>query len=210
MSLKVFFFAILLVFCISSINAFIGQGLQAGLPAQKSLVKSHARRGVSVKMMARDEEEELKKLMRSARKAGANDRVVEIRKPLGLVLEEDERGNVYVASVNPGGNADKTRKVEVGDKIVMISATFGEELWSTRGVGLASIMKAVQVRAAPSCKVVFESSDETSQKSSRASKMAAEKKAREESEQQKRDRLLAEFEATEKKIASKKKFFGLF
>eukprot|EP00639_Heterosigma_akashiwo_P021418 CAMPEP_0206414970 /NCGR_PEP_ID=MMETSP0294-20121207/35745_1 /ASSEMBLY_ACC=CAM_ASM_000327 /TAXON_ID=39354 /ORGANISM="Heterosigma akashiwo, Strain CCMP2393" /LENGTH=135 /DNA_ID=CAMNT_0053877089 /DNA_START=166 /DNA_END=573 /DNA_ORIENTATION=- len=43
--------------------------------------------------MAKDEEGELKKMARSARKAGPNDRVVEIRKPLGLILEEDERGS---------------------------------------------------------------------------------------------------------------------
>jgi hypothetical protein len=48
-------------------------------------------------------------MMRSARKPGPNDRVVELRKPLGIILEEDERGNVYVKDLQAGGNAAKVR-----------------------------------------------------------------------------------------------------
>lgn len=49
------------------------------------------------------------RMMRSARKPGPNDRVVELRKPLGIILEEDERGNVYVKDLQAGGNAAKVR-----------------------------------------------------------------------------------------------------
>ncbi len=47
---------------------------------------------------------------RAARKPGPNDRVIELSKPLGIVLEEDEKGNVYVKGLTPGGNAARVRK----------------------------------------------------------------------------------------------------
>jgi hypothetical protein len=49
---------------------------------------------------------------RQSRSAGAEDNVVELLRPLGLVLNEDKRtGNVYVETVAPGGNAARTGKV---------------------------------------------------------------------------------------------------
>jgi hypothetical protein len=36
-----------------------------------------------------------------------------------------------------------------GDQITMISATFGDEFWSTRGVGIGMIMQAIKV--SPEC-----------------------------------------------------------
>ena len=46
---------------------------------------------------------------RAARKPGPLDRVVELQKPLGIVLEEDEKGNVYVKELSPAGNAARVR-----------------------------------------------------------------------------------------------------
>jgi hypothetical protein len=48
-----------------------------------------AARGSVVVMQA--DEDALTSAARAARKAGPNDRVVEIKKPLGLVLEENEK-----------------------------------------------------------------------------------------------------------------------
>jgi hypothetical protein len=49
---------------------------------------------------------------RQSRSAGAEDNVVELLRPLGLVLNEDKRtGNVFVETVAPGGNAARTGKV---------------------------------------------------------------------------------------------------
>ena len=45
---------------------------------------------------------------RDARMAGQGDRVVEVLKPLGVVLEEDKKGDVFVAEVTPGGNGAKS------------------------------------------------------------------------------------------------------
>ena len=53
---------------------------------------------------------------RNARFAEEGARVVEIAKPLGIVLEEDKNGDVYVAEVSPGGNGAKSG-VMVGDRV---------------------------------------------------------------------------------------------
>lgn len=42
-------------------------------------------------------------------------RMVELRKPMGLELDEDEEGNVFVKSIEKGGRAEKTGSVFVGD-----------------------------------------------------------------------------------------------
>ena len=48
---------------------------------------------------------------RSARTAGVDDRVVELKRPLGIVLNEDKSGNVYVETVAARGNAARTGMV---------------------------------------------------------------------------------------------------
>lgn len=50
---------------------------------------------------------------RASRSAGAGDNVVDLNRPLGLVLNEDEAGNVFVETVAPKGNAARTGKVSV-------------------------------------------------------------------------------------------------
>ena len=48
---------------------------------------------------------------RASRSASADDNVVELLRPLGLVLNQDDYGNVYVETVAPRGNAARTGKV---------------------------------------------------------------------------------------------------
>ena len=55
------------------------------------------------------------KANREMRRASADDRSVELRKPLGLELDEDEFGNVFVKSIEKNGRADKSGQVFVGD-----------------------------------------------------------------------------------------------
>ena len=91
----------------------------------------------------------------------------------------------------------------------MCSATFGDQMWSTRGVGLTRVLAAIRVRAGPTVSLVFESSKETRTKAKNTSKAV---KAAEEARiraQQKKDELLAELEYDEKKL-KKGKFLGLF
>jgi hypothetical protein len=56
-------------------------------------------------------EDPLKDVFRSARKPGPADRVVELTKPLGIVLEEDEKGNIYVKDLQAGGAAARVRQL---------------------------------------------------------------------------------------------------
>ncbi|GAB4818674.1 hypothetical protein N2152v2_005720 [Parachlorella kessleri] len=46
---------------------------------------------------------------------------VQLSKPLGIVLEEDKSGTIFVAEVVPGGNADRSGEVSVGDQLIATS-----------------------------------------------------------------------------------------
>ena len=59
------------------------------------------------------ENDDLMRWARQSRSAGAEDNVVELMRPLGLVLNQDDNGNVYVETVAPKGNAARTGKVRV-------------------------------------------------------------------------------------------------
>jgi len=82
---------------------------------------------------------------RETRKAGADDRMIELKKPMGLELDEDPDGNVFVKSIEPNGRAEKSGKVFVGDQVMMVSATFGDDLWSCEGVGLTRVLSCIKV-----------------------------------------------------------------
>ena len=154
-------------------------------------------------------EDELSRYARQQRFADADDRVVELKRPLGLVLEEDANGNVYVETVAPKGNAARTGIVKEGDIVTMCSATFGDQMWTCRGAGLTRVLAAIRIRAGPTVKLVFESTTETKTKRGNANKAA---KAAEEARlraQQQKDSLLAELEKDEKRL-KKGKFLGLF
>jgi hypothetical protein len=91
----------------------------------------------------------------------------------------------------------------------MCSATFGDQMWSTRGVGLTRVLAAIRVRAGPTVKLVFESTNEKAKKTKNTSKAV---KAAEDARiraQLKKDELLRELESDEKKL-KKGKFLGLF
>ena len=79
--------------------------------------------------------------------------------------DEDADGNVFVAAITPGGRAEKSGMVFKGDRIVrnfrlclevacilfsfaqaMCSATFGDDMWSCRGVGLNRVLASIKVR----------------------------------------------------------------
>ena len=62
-------------------------------------------------MAGDDNEANFMRWAKSSRSAQAEDNVVELVRPLGLVLNQDEQGNVYVETVAPRGNAARTGKV---------------------------------------------------------------------------------------------------
>jgi hypothetical protein len=80
------------------------------------------------------------KANRSQRRAAADDRIVELRMPMGMDLDEDKNGNVFVKSIEKGGRAEKSGMIFVGDIVAMVSATFGDDMWSARGVGLDRVV----------------------------------------------------------------------
>lgn len=59
--------------------------------------------------MANDED--LLRWARSSRNAGADDNLVELVRPIGVVLAEDDNGNVFVETLAPNGNAARSGKV---------------------------------------------------------------------------------------------------
>ena len=61
------------------------------------------------------------KANRAARSVDGNTRTAEILLPLGMELDEDKEGNVFVKSMEPNGRAARTGKVFVGDRITMVS-----------------------------------------------------------------------------------------
>ena len=48
---------------------------------------------------------------RASRSAQDGDNVVELVRPLGLILQEDDQRNVYVETLAPKGNAARSGKV---------------------------------------------------------------------------------------------------
>jgi C-terminal processing protease CtpA/Prc len=156
-----------------------------------------------------EEEEQFFKYTKASRTADANDNVVELMRPLGLVLKEDEYRNVYVETVAPRGNAARTGQISEGDYIVMCSATFGDDMWSTRGAGLSRVLQAIRVRSGSTVKLVVESRNQAKTKQAVTLKQIQAREEAKQLAQQKKDLLLQELENDEK-ILNPKKFFGLF
>ena len=59
--------------------------------------------------MANDDD--LLRWARTSRSAAADDNVVELMRPIGVVLSEDDNGNVFVETLAPNGNAARSGKV---------------------------------------------------------------------------------------------------
>lgn len=113
---------------------------------------------------------------RSRRSAGIDDRKVTIQKPLGLVLQTGQGGSVYIDEIVDGSNAAELAQqglINKGDVVVMCSATFGDSMWSTRGVGRDRVVRAINVRAG-AVSLVLETPDKYS-KSSKAAQAEAER-----------------------------------
>ena len=105
------------------------------------------------------------------------DRAVVLQKPLGIVLEEAQDGMVFVAEIDPEGNAADSGEVFEGDILVAVSATFGDEVWSTRGVGLDRVMKSIRIRAGDFVTLVLETPDTLAQRKSEAAAYAMSRRA---------------------------------
>jgi C-terminal processing protease CtpA/Prc len=154
-------------------------------------------------------EEDIRRFEKAARYAGAGENFVELKRPLGLVLDQDDNGNVFVQTVAPKGNAARAGTIKEGDIVTMCSATFGDQMWSCRGVGLTRVLAAIRVRSGPTVSLVFESPSQRKLKGAEVARQAQAARDARERAQAKRDELLKELEADEKRI-KKGKFWGLF
>jgi len=85
------------VFLVSPITSAFSPSNPLALPSSCASTKLQ---------MANDDD--LIRWARSNRAAQVGDRVVELRRPLGIVLDSDDSGNVYVDAVAPMGNAARS------------------------------------------------------------------------------------------------------
>lgn len=151
----------------------------------------------------------------SLRSARPGDRKVTFRKQntatkgleLGLKFRESFGKAVYIDEIIPGTEAarlEREGKIKKGDEITMVSATFGDEMWSARNVGKYRLEKSIAVRQGMFISFVVENSDDGSKK---ARKLAAEKAAKENARISKLQSQLAKEVDAEKE---RPKLFGLF
>ena len=82
-------------------------GASAFCPARRYATRSTTALAAS----SSDEDADFMKWARAARYATDTDEVIELPRPLGLVLNQDPSGNVYVEKIAPKGNAARTGKV---------------------------------------------------------------------------------------------------
>lgn len=92
----------------------------------------------------------------------------------------------------------------------MCSATFGDEMWSCRGVGLSRVLAAIRVRSGATVKLVFESPKQYKKKQQTTEAQVQQREEARIAAQKKKDQLLQELEQDEQKLKGGKKFFGLF
>merc|ERR1719454_2480751 len=138
-----------------------------------------------INLFGNNEESKLRRDDLSLRSARAGSRVLTFRRPnaattgllLGLKFKEGAGKAIYIQSIVPNTQAadfEKQGKLSVGDEITMVSATFGDEMWSARGVGKMRLEKSIAVRQGATISFVLESSDDNSKK--RMKEMAAKQK----------------------------------
>lgn len=162
-------------------------------------------------LVCKVENDAFRKANRDMRRAGADERMVELRMPMGLVLDEDKDGNVFVKEIDKGGRAERTGMIFVGDRVAMVSATFGDDMWSCRGVGLTRVMSTIKVRNSKPVRMVLEASNEAEEKKRRLiafKEMSEEQKALKKKND---EELLAAMLDEDKSLLNKRKgFLGLW
>lgn len=99
----------------------------------------------------------------------------------------------------------------VGDRIAMASATFGDDLWSTRGAGLTRVLSVIKMRNNKPVKLVLEAANEAEEKKRRAIAFAELSEAEKAAKKKKEDELLLSMLDEDKGLVKKRKgFLGLW
>jgi len=137
---------------------------------------------------------------RSQREVGAEAREVECSLPLGVDFEEKEGGDIYIANVEQGTDA-WNQGVRAGARLTMISATFGDEMWNTRGVGMIQFVTVLNSRAGATIKLALDKEKDKSFLENLFA--AAAPKEKTEAEKKKEQNLNNIFDEEEKKLEDK-------
>jgi stringent starvation protein B len=200
-------------------------------PSSRSIISPKTLPSTTALAMSDDS---VRRFDKASRSAGADENVIELVRPLGLILNNYENGDVYVETVShafeiirvyiwiqqpkyskhlvvqvaPNGNAARGGQVKEGDIVTKVSATFGDQMWSVRGVGLSRVMAAIRVRSGSTVKLAFESPNQSKKRKQVTAQQLQVREDAARAAQAKKDELLKELESDETKI--KKPFFGLF
>jgi hypothetical protein len=137
----------------------------------------------------------------------------EARRRVGRLVASVGSARTRPSTREGGGRAEKTGKVFVGDRVAMVSATFGEDLWSCRGVGLGRVMTTIKSRNTKPVKIVLEAATEAEEKKRRAIAFKELSDTEKAVKKQKDDDLLADMLQEDRELLKKglkKGFFGLF
>jgi hypothetical protein len=136
-----------------------------------------------INLFGNNEESQKRREALSFRDARPGDRKVTFRKPnaategisLGLKFKEKFGKQVVIDKIVPGTEASRLQKqgkIAVGDEVTMVSATFGDEMWSARGVGKMRLEKSIAVRQGMTISFVFEGARDLSKERAQAEKQA--------------------------------------
>jgi hypothetical protein len=164
----------------------------SGVTAASNAAVIDPRRSGDVKMIGlfgNSEESRKKRADLSLRSAPPGSRVVTFRKPnaattgllLGLKFREGTGKSVFIDKVLPNTEAARLKdqgQLAEGDEVVMCSATFGDELWSSRGVGKYRLEKSIAVRQGMVIKLVLEARGGAEKKRAAAAAKEAERQAK--------------------------------
>lgn len=97
---------------------------------------------------------------RSQRAVDSNARLVECDLPLGVVFEEKDGGDIYVKDVDDRSSAWR-QGVRPGAQLTMISATFGDEMWTARKVGLTQFYTVLNSRFGSTIRLALEKENQS-------------------------------------------------
>jgi len=86
-------------------------------------------------------------------------RLVEVNMPLGMAFEERDGGDIYISGVDESSDA-YSQGVRPGAQLVMVSATFGDEMWNARKVGMTQFMTVVNSRFGSTMRLALEKEDQ--------------------------------------------------
>jgi len=134
----------------------------------------------------------------------ATSRLVECSKPLGVQFEEKDGGDIYIKAVDPASDA-YDQGVRAGAQLVMVSATFGDEMWNTKQVGMTQLMTVLNSRFGNTITLALEKENKAAaggffdQFAPKEPQTEADKQA----EKNKKAKMASTFEEEEAKLADK-------